>query len=107
MNSLLDYQAAAVGFAVAFLLVVLLTPVVSLTASRAGVLDRTAGARRMPPRPLPRLGGLAIFAGIAIPCAAFGSQHGFWGVMLGAALMCALGAADAIVSLPRSAKLAV
>ena len=106
MNSLLDYQAAAVGFAVAFLLVVLLTPVVSLAASRAGVLDRTDGDRRMHRRPLPRLGGLAIFAGIAIPCAAFGAQHGFWGVMLGAALMCALGAVDDIVSLPPGVKFA-
>jgi UDP-GlcNAc:undecaprenyl-phosphate/decaprenyl-phosphate GlcNAc-1-phosphate transferase len=106
MNSLLDYQAAAVGFAVAFLLVVLLTPVVSLAASRAGVLDRTDGDRRMHLKPLPRLGGLAIFAGIAIPCAAFGSQHGFWGVMLGAALMCALGAIDDVVSLPAGAKFA-
>ena len=105
MNSLLDYQAAAVGFAVAFLLVVLLTPVVSLAASRAGVLDRTDGDRRMHLRPLPRLGGVAIFAGIAIPCAAFGSQHGFWGVMLGAALMCALGAIDDVISLPPGAKL--
>jgi UDP-GlcNAc:undecaprenyl-phosphate GlcNAc-1-phosphate transferase len=106
MNSLLDYQAAAVGFAVAFLLVVLLTPVVSLAASRAGVLDRTDGDRRMHLRPLPRLGGIAIFAGIAIPCAAFGDRHGFWGVMLGAALMCALGAIDDVISLPPGAKLA-
>ena len=43
---------------------------------------------------------MAIFAGIAIPCAAFGAQHGFYGVMLGAALMCALGAVDDVVSLP-------
>jgi len=106
MNSLLDYQAAAVGFAVAFLLVVLLTPVVSLAASRAGVLDRTDGDRRMHRRPLPRLGGIAIFAGIAIPCGAFGAQHGFYGVMLGAALMCALGAVDDIVSLPPGVKFA-
>ena len=106
MNSLLDYQAAAVGFAVALLLVVLLTPVVSLAASRAGVLDRTDGDRRMHRRPLPRLGGIAIFVGIAIPCAAFGNRHGFWGVMLGAALMCALGAIDDVVSLPPGAKFA-
>src|SRR5690242_20290812 len=106
MNSLLDYQAAAVGFAVAFLLVVLLTPVVSLAALRAGVLDRTDGDRRMHLRPLPRLGGIAIFAGIAIPCAAFGNRHGFWGVMLGAALMCALGAIDDIFSIPPGPKFA-
>ena len=100
MNSLLDYQAAAVGFAVAFLLVVLLTPVVSLAASRAGVLDRTDGDRRMH-RDRSR-GSAASRSSPASSsrAAAFGAQHGFWGVMLGAALMCALGAVDDIVSLP-------
>src|SRR5438477_8853692 len=93
-GSLLDYQAAAVGFAVAFLLVVLLTPAVSLGAWRAGLLDRSTDDRRLHREPLPRLGGIAIFAGIAIPAAALGNQHGFWGVMFGAALMTLLGATD-------------
>jgi UDP-GlcNAc:undecaprenyl-phosphate/decaprenyl-phosphate GlcNAc-1-phosphate transferase len=95
-GSLLDYQAAAVGFVVAFLLVVLLTPAVSLAAWRTGLLDRPTDDRRLHREPLPRLGGIAIFAGIAIPSAALGNQHGFWGVMLGAALMCLLGAVDDI-----------
>ena len=99
MNSLLDYQAAAVGFAVAFLLAVLLTPVVSLVAWRAGLLDHPEDDRRMHRLPVPRLGGLAIFAAIAIPSLALGNHHGFWGVMLGAALMTVLGAVDDVVPL--------
>jgi UDP-GlcNAc:undecaprenyl-phosphate GlcNAc-1-phosphate transferase len=54
---------------------------------------------------MPRLGGIAIFAAIVIPSAALGNQHGFWGVMLGAALMCALGAIDDIWSLHPLTKL--
>lgn len=94
MNSFLDYQAATVGFVVAFLLVVLLTPVVSLAAWRLGVLDVPSEERRLHRAPMPRLGGLAIFAGIAIPALALGHDHGFWGIMLGAALMTTLGLID-------------
>jgi len=105
-GSLLDYQAATVGFVVAFLLVLLLTPAVSLAAWRAGLLDRPADERRLDRDPMPRLGGLAIFAAILIPSAALGDQHGFWGVMVGAALMTLLGAVDDIRSLNPVAKLA-
>ena len=82
-GSILDYQAAAVGFAVAFMLVLLLTPAVSLAAWRAGLLDHPTDDRRLHREPMPRLGGIAIFAAIVIPSAALGNQHGFWGVMLG------------------------
>jgi len=99
-GSLLDYQAAVVGFMVAFLLVLLLTPAVSLAAWRAGLLDRPDDDRRLHRDPMPRLGGIAIFAAIAVPSAALGNQHGFWGVMLGAALMTVLGAVDDIRPLP-------
>ncbi len=95
-GSILDYQAASVGFVVAFMLVLLLTPAVSLAAWRAGLLDRPTDDRRLHREPMPRLGGIAIFAAIVIPAAALGNQHGFWGVMVGAALMTALGAYDDI-----------
>jgi len=95
-GSLLDQQAAAVGFLVAFLLAVLLTPVVSQAAWRAGVVDTPRDERRLHLRPTPLLGGLAIFAAIAIPAAALGNDHGFWGIMAGAALMALLGALDDI-----------
>jgi len=104
-GSLLDYQAAVVGFVVAFLLVLLLTPAVSLAAWGAGLLDRPDDDRRLHRDPMPRLGGVAIFAAIAVPSAALGNQHGFWGVMLGAALMTVLGAVDDVRPLPPSVKL--
>ncbi len=78
-GSILDYQAAAVGFAVAFMLVLLLTPAVSLAAWRAGLLDRPDDDRRLHRDPMPRLGGIAIFAAIAIPAAALGNEHGLLG----------------------------
>ncbi|MEP6641418.1 MAG: MraY family glycosyltransferase [Gaiellales bacterium] len=104
-GSLLDYQAAVVGFVVAFLLVLLLTPAVSLAAWQAGLLDRPDDDRRLHRDPMPRLGGIAIFAAIAVPSAALGNQHGFWGVMLGAALMTGLGAVDDVRPLPPLVKL--
>jgi UDP-GlcNAc:undecaprenyl-phosphate/decaprenyl-phosphate GlcNAc-1-phosphate transferase len=104
-GSLLDQQAAAVGFLVAFLLAVLLTPVVSQAAWRAGIVDTPTEERRLHARPTPLLGGLAIFAAIAIPAAALGNDHGFWGIMAGAALMAMLGALDDIHPLHPAIKL--
>ena len=105
MSSVTDYQAATVGFLVAFLLVVLLTPVVSLAAWRAGLLDRPGDERRLHRVAMPRLGGLAIFAAIAIPAFSLGHGDGFWGIMLGAALMTVLGAVDDVASLHPGIKL--
>src|SRR4029078_2431803 len=104
-GSLLDQQAAAVGFLVAFLLAVLLTPGVSQAAWRAGVVDTPSDERRLHLRPTPLLGGLAIFAAIAIPAAALGNDHRFWGIMAGAALMALLGALDDIHPLHPAIKL--
>ena len=56
-------------------------------------------------RPTPLLGGLAIFAAIAIPAAALGNDHGFWGIIAGAALMAMLGALDDIHPLHPAVKL--
>ena len=94
--ALIDYQAAVVGFAVAFMLAVLLTPVASELAWRIGAVDRSTDSRRLHASPTPLLGGLAIFAAIAIPALALGNAHGFWGIMAGAALMAGLGAFDDI-----------
>ena len=104
-GSLLDQQAAVVGFLVAFLLAVLLTPVVSQAAWRAGIVDTPTEERRLHARPTPLLGGLAIFAAIAIPAAALGNDHGFWGIIAGAALMAMLGALDDIHPLHPAVKL--
>ena len=105
-GGLIDSQAAVVGFAVAFLLAVLLTPVVSQAAWLTGVVDVSRDGRRLHSRPTPLLGGVAIFAAIAIPSLALGHDHGFWGIMAGAALMSALGALDDIRPLPPAGKMA-
>jgi UDP-GlcNAc:undecaprenyl-phosphate GlcNAc-1-phosphate transferase len=104
-GGLIDYQAAVVGFAVAFLLAVLLTPVVSQAAWMTGVVDASRDERRLHDRPTPLLGGLAILGAIIIPSVALGHNHGFWGIVAGATLMCALGALDDIRPLPAGAKL--
>ncbi|HET6850553.1 MAG TPA: MraY family glycosyltransferase [Gaiellales bacterium] len=95
-GGLIDYQAAVVGFAVAFLLAVLLTPVVSQAAWMTGALDTSKDERRLHNRPTPLLGGLAILGAIVIPSVALGHNHGFWGIVAGATLMSALGALDDI-----------
>ena len=104
-TSAVDYQAACVGFAVAFLAVILLTPAVSLLAWHLGVLDRPDETRHRHPRATPRLGGLAIVAAVILPSLALGNDHGFWGIMMGAVLMCLLGAVDDAVGLHAGVKL--
>ena len=58
------------GAVIAFVIVVLLTPAVGGMARLLGAVD-TPGARRLNRRPIPRLGGLAIFLGILVPALAF------------------------------------
>jgi UDP-GlcNAc:undecaprenyl-phosphate GlcNAc-1-phosphate transferase len=105
-GALIDYQAAVVGFAVAFLLAVLLTPVVSQAAWLAGVVDISDDERRLHDRPTPLLGGLAILGAIVIPSVALGHHHGFWGIVAGATLMSLLGAFDDIRPLHPGVKMA-
>jgi UDP-GlcNAc:undecaprenyl-phosphate GlcNAc-1-phosphate transferase len=82
------------GALIAFAIVVLLTPAVGGMARLLGVVDRP-GERRLNKRPIPRLGGLAIFLGILVPSLAFLSLDGeMRGIVLGAAVACVVGAVD-------------
>jgi UDP-GlcNAc:undecaprenyl-phosphate GlcNAc-1-phosphate transferase len=82
------------GALIAFVIVVLLTPAVGGMARLLGVVDQP-DARRLNKRPIPRLGGLAIFLGILVPSLAFLSLDGeMRGVVLGAAVACVVGAID-------------
>src|SRR4029078_6638242 len=65
-------------------------------AWRGGLLHPPPDDRRLHREPMPRLGGIAIFAAIVIPAAALGNQHRFWGGVVGAALMTEPGAYDDI-----------
>ena len=82
------------GAAIAFGIVVLLTPAVGGMARLLGAVDRR-DARRLNRRPIPRLGGLAIFLGIVVPALAFLDLSGETrGVLLGAAVATVVGAVD-------------
>jgi UDP-GlcNAc:undecaprenyl-phosphate GlcNAc-1-phosphate transferase len=58
------------GALVALAIVVALTPAVGGMARLLGVVDRPGG-RRVNRRPVPRLGGLALFLGFVVPALAF------------------------------------
>lgn len=82
------------GAAIAFGIVVLLTPAVGGMARMLGAVDRP-DSRRLNRRPVPRLGGLAIFLGIIVPSLAFlDLSDETRGVLLGAAVATVVGAVD-------------
>ena len=82
------------GAAIAFGIVVLLTPAAGGMARMLGAVDAPS-ARRLNRSPIPRLGGLAIFLGILVPALVFLDLSGETrGVILGAALATVVGAVD-------------
>jgi UDP-GlcNAc:undecaprenyl-phosphate GlcNAc-1-phosphate transferase len=94
------------GALIAFVVVMLLTPAVGRMARRLGAVDEP-DARRVNRRPIPRLGGLAIFLGIVVPALAFLDLAGeMRGVVLGAAVACVVGAIDDFRGLAPLPKLA-
>jgi UDP-GlcNAc:undecaprenyl-phosphate GlcNAc-1-phosphate transferase len=94
------------GAGIAFAIVVLLTPAVGGMARLLGVVDQP-DARRVNLRPIPRLGGIAIFLGIVVPASAFLDLSGeMRGVLLGATIACVVGVIDDFRGLPPLPKLA-
>jgi UDP-GlcNAc:undecaprenyl-phosphate GlcNAc-1-phosphate transferase len=93
-NTLTDHLEVVYGAAVAFGIVVLLTPAVGGMARLLGVVDRP-GARRLNRRAVPRLGGLALFFGIFVPALAFlPLTRETKGLLLGMAVATVVGAVD-------------
>jgi UDP-GlcNAc:undecaprenyl-phosphate GlcNAc-1-phosphate transferase len=93
-NTLTDHPQVLYGAVVACVIVVLLTPAVGGMARMLGVVDRPDG-RRQNRRPIPRLGGIALFLGVLVPCLAFlplGPETR--GLLLGAAVATTVGAID-------------
>src|ERR687897_2655006 len=94
------------GAVIAFGIVVLLTPAVGGMARLLGAVDKP-DSRRVNRRPIPRLGGLAIFLGILVPALAFLDLSGeSRGVLLGAAIATVVGAVDDFRGLTPTVKLA-
>ena len=106
LDELRDTPEVLYGAVIALVVVVLLTPAVGGMARLLGAVDRPAD-RRLHRRPVPRLGGLAIFLGIVVPALAFLDLSGeMRGVLLGAAVACVVGAIDDFRGLAPAPKLA-
>jgi len=89
-----DHLEVLWGALMALGIVVALTPAVGGMARLLGVVDNPGG-RRINRRPIPRLGGLAIFMGFLVPSLAFLKlTQETRGILLGAAVATTVGAID-------------
>jgi UDP-GlcNAc:undecaprenyl-phosphate GlcNAc-1-phosphate transferase len=94
LQTLADHLEVVWGAVVGLAIVVLLTPAVGGMARLLGVVDQPDG-RRLNVRPIPRLGGLALFLGIIVPALAFlPFSRETRGILLGAAVATTVGAVD-------------
>jgi UDP-GlcNAc:undecaprenyl-phosphate GlcNAc-1-phosphate transferase len=106
MHDLRAHPEVLYGAVIALVIVILLTPAVGGMARLLGVVDEP-DRRRLNRRPIPRLGGLAIFLGILVPSLAFLDLTGeMRGVLIGAAVACVVGAIDDFKGLAPTPKLA-
>jgi UDP-GlcNAc:undecaprenyl-phosphate GlcNAc-1-phosphate transferase len=93
-QELSDHVEVVWGAVVALVIVVLLTPAVGGMARLLGAVDQPGG-RRLHTRPIPRLGGLALFLGVIVPALAFLKLTSETrGILLGIAVATTVGAVD-------------
>lgn len=98
-------EVYVLAFTVALMATYLLTPYVKELAIRVGAMD-APDARKVHTRPIPRMGGLAIYAGFILACLA--SLHVNWeilGLMLGGTVILAVGIVDDMKQISPKAKL--
>ncbi len=97
--------AYAFTFLVALVVTFVLTPVVKNLAIKIGAVDKP-DARKVHHGLIPRLGGLAIYAGFMVSAiATIGFTYDMVGIMLGATFLIIVGITDDVVSLPPKIKL--
>ena len=106
LRALVTEPAVAWGFLVAAALTLALTPVVRRLAVRYDLLDHGGDRPRIHRGPIPRIGGLAIAAGILVPALAFLELDGaILGIVIGIPLVAAVGIVDDVRGLSASTKL--
>jgi UDP-GlcNAc:undecaprenyl-phosphate/decaprenyl-phosphate GlcNAc-1-phosphate transferase len=107
LQALAEDGTALVGFALAAILVLVLTPLAGRLAPRIGGLDDKVDRPRVHQGAIPRIGGLAIVAGILVPAAILIDLDGpYLGIFAGTLLVAALGLFDDLRGVTPSAKLA-
>lgn len=105
-----DYIIIALAFFVAAMLSFLCSPLAQKVAEKIGAIDVPKDSRRMHKKPIPRLGGLAIFLGFFISTLVFTFDFinlPIYGMLMGAMVMVALGMADDVLALRASRKFVV
>jgi UDP-GlcNAc:undecaprenyl-phosphate/decaprenyl-phosphate GlcNAc-1-phosphate transferase len=106
LDTFLDHKDVLWGFLVALGVALVLTPAVGGVARYLGVVDEPGESRRIHRRPVPLLGGIALFLAIFIPALAFLTLDGqYRGILIGAALATLLGLVDDTRGLPWWGKL--
>ncbi len=107
-NQLFGYVMLAL--LVAMVVSFLTSPVVKNFAYKVGAIDVPKDARRMHKKPIPRLGGLAIFLGFMVSVILFVPIRGdreMQSILLGAVIIVVLGVVDDIMALPAMLKFVV
>ena len=86
----------------------IMCPLVKSFAYKIGAIDVPKDSRRMHKKPVPRLGGLAIFLGFMVSILLFVHiDHQMKGILLGAVMIVVLGVMDDIMALKALPKLIV
>ena len=95
------------GFLAAAAIVLVLTPPVVWLAHRVGALDYPTDRPRVHVHPVPRIGGLAIVTGIAVPAALIVVGDGpYLGILIGMLAIAAVGLVDDVRGLSPPVKMA-
>jgi UDP-GlcNAc:undecaprenyl-phosphate GlcNAc-1-phosphate transferase len=107
LHALFSDGDAVWGFLSAAALVLVLTPLVARLAPAIGGVDDKADRPRVHGgKPIPRIGGLAIVIGIAVPLAVFVRPEGrYLGILLGTLMVAAIGLVDDIRGINASVKM--
>ncbi|MBQ8402261.1 MAG: undecaprenyl/decaprenyl-phosphate alpha-N-acetylglucosaminyl 1-phosphate transferase, partial [Clostridia bacterium] len=107
MNTV-QFVYMVVGLLCAFLFAYTLTPPVRVLAFKIGAIDVPLDDRRMHTKPIPRVGGLAIFLGFTLTTMLFCTYSSTLAtVWIGGAVIVLLGMLDDIFRLPAWSKLIV
>jgi UDP-GlcNAc:undecaprenyl-phosphate/decaprenyl-phosphate GlcNAc-1-phosphate transferase len=97
LRALVGDGDAVWAFLCAVGIVLALTPLIARIAPRIGGVDEGGDRPRVHARPVPRIGGLAIVAGILVPSAIFVRPDGpYLGILIGTLLVALLGLWDDI-----------
>jgi UDP-GlcNAc:undecaprenyl-phosphate GlcNAc-1-phosphate transferase len=106
VRTLLTEGSVLWGFLSAAAIVLLLTPLTARLAPRIGAVDDRSDRPRIHSSPVPRIGGLAIVAGILVPAAVFiEPRQAYPGILIGTLLVAALGLVDDVWGLRADLKL--